>query len=174
MKHILLLLLITGVMQILNAKDNIQKSGDVLAALLPLAAYSTSLYLDDKQGEYSFYKSYTATMATTYILKYTVREKRPDSDATDSFPSGHTASAFGGASFIHARYGIKYAVLPYLLAAFTAYSRVHTNRHHTHDVIAGAAIALASSWYFTDKYKNIEVIPVVANDFKGLTLSYKW
>jgi len=39
-----------------------------------------------KRGQNQFYKSYATTLGTTILLKYTVREKRPDSNARDSFP----------------------------------------------------------------------------------------
>jgi membrane-associated phospholipid phosphatase len=104
------------------------------------------------------------------LLKYTIREKRPDSDNRDSFPSGHTASAFSGASFIHKRYGIKQAIVPYILATFTGYSRVKENKHHIRDVIAGAVISSAFSLYFADKYN----LPIMANsDGNGLAISLK-
>ena len=121
-----------------------------------------------------FYKSYSASMITTYILKYTVKEKRPDSNNRDSFPSGHTSSAFAGASFVHMRYGLKQAIIPYLAAIFTAYSRVDANKHHPIDVVAGAAIGILSNYYFVTPYKNLNVTPLYENNFKGLSLNYKW
>ena len=69
-----------------------------------------------------------------------------------SFPSGHTSAAFSGASFIHFRYGLKYGIPLYCLASFTGYSRIHANKHHIEDVMAGAGIAILSSWYFTSPY----------------------
>ncbi len=158
----------------LQAKSSSETIGDVLSVAIPATAYGTSLYLADKDGQMQFYKSFGTTMAATYALKYTVREKRPDSNNKDSFPSGHTSSAFAGASYIHMRYGLKYAVLPYILATYTAYSRVHANRHHTIDVVAGAAIGMLSSWYFVTPYKNLQITPIVDSDFKGLSLNYKW
>ena len=158
----------------LVAKSTTESIGDALQIILPAGAYATSLYLDDEDGQMQFYKSFGVTMGATYILKYTVKEKRPNSDNTDSFPSGHTASAFAGASFIHKRYGLKYAIIPYLAAAYTAYSRVYANKHHPVDVYAAAAIAIASSWYFVTPYKNLEVTPVISSNFQGVHLSYKW
>ncbi|ADN09727.1 phosphatase PAP2 family protein [Sulfurimonas autotrophica] len=158
----------------LYAKSATESIGDILSIAIPAGAYGTSLYLGDKDGQMQFYKSFGSTMAATYILKYTVREKRPDSNNKDSFPSGHISSAFAGASFIHKRYGLKYAILPYIAAAYTGYSRVHVNRHHPIDVYAGAALGILSSWYFVTPYKNLQVTPIVGSDFKGLSLSYKW
>ena len=158
----------------LYAKSNTQKIGDILATAIPLSAYGTTLYLDDTEGQIEFYKSYGVTMASTLALKYTVREKRPDTDTRDSFPSGHTSSAFSGATFIHKHYGLKYAIVPYLGAIYTGYSRVHSNRHYTRDVVAGALIGVASSWYFTSPYKNVDIQPVVGADYKGVEVAYRW
>jgi len=156
------------------AKSTTETLGDVFGFAIPAGAYGTALYLHDKDGQMQFYKSYGATMGATYVLKYTVREKRPDSDNRDSFPSGHTSSAFAGASFIHMRYGYKAAIIPYLAAIYTGYSRVNANKHHPRDVYAGAVIGMLSSWYFVTPYKNLQVTPIVESDFKGVSLSYRW
>lgn len=166
--------IIAGLSSTLYAKSSSETIGDILAIGLPLSAYSTTLYLDDKEGEIEFYKNYATTMGTTLLLKYTVREERPDTKERDSFPSGHTSSAFSGASFIHMRYGFKYALIPYLAAIYTGYTRVESNRHHPIDVYAGAVLGMLSSWYFVSRYENVEIAPVIENDFKGLTVSYKW
>ena len=146
-------------------------AGDVLAVAIPLSAYGTTLYLNDKDGQYQFYKSFGTTLVTTGILKLAVDEERPDGDGDDSFPSGHTSSAFSGASFIHLRYGLKYAIIPYIAAAYTGYTRVQTDRHYTKDVIAGAAIGVVSSWIFVDRYKNITIEPIIEKDFRGLSFT---
>ncbi|HHD79408.1 MAG TPA: phosphatase PAP2 family protein [Epsilonproteobacteria bacterium] len=99
---------------------------------------------------------------------------KSNSRAKDSFPSGHTSSAFSGATFIHKRYGLKYAIVPYLGAIYTGYSRVHSNRHYTRDVVAGALIGVVSSWYFTSPWKNVEISPEVGADYKGVQVKYSW
>ena len=157
----------------LCAKSNTEQLGDILQLTVPLGAYGTTLYLDDKEGQNQFYKSYGATLGATYALKYSVKEKRPNTDSTDSFPSGHTSSAFSGASFIHKRYGLKYAILPYVAATYTGYSRVHSNKHYTKDVVAGAIIGIASSWYFVSPYKNLQINPITDVGYKGVELNYK-
>ena len=99
-------------------------------------------------------KAYISTISTTYLLKEITRKNRPDGTDHRSFPSGHTSSAFSGASFIHFRYSFKYSIPLYLLAAFTGYSRVESKKHYTEDVIAGAGLAIFNSWYFTTPYAN--------------------
>ena len=174
MKQVLLYIILLLFTSTLYAKSVTETLGDVLSIAIPLSAYGTTLYLDDKEGQMQFYKSYGATLVTTNVLKYTVREKRPDSEDRDSFPSGHTSSAFAGASYIHMRYGYKLAIIPYLAAIYTGYSRVYANKHHPIDVYVGAAIGMLSSWYFVSPYKNLQVMPIVESDFKGVSLSYRW
>ena len=120
--------------------------------------------MDDKEGLKSFLKSYIVTAGTTQLLKITTRKLRPDKSNYLSFPSGHTSSAFSGASFVHFQYGFKYSIPLYFLAAYTGYSRVESERHYTEDVLAGAGLAILNSWYFTIPYSkeyalNLNYIP---------------
>jgi membrane-associated phospholipid phosphatase len=173
-KLIISVFTLLGMNSIIFAKSTTESLGDVFSIIIPITAYTTSIYLDDKEGQVEFYKSFGSTMAATYILKYTVREKRPDSDNRDSFPSGHTSSAFAGAAFIQQRYGWKYSILPYCMAIYTGYSRVHSNRHHPVDVYASAALGILVNWYFVTPYKNLQIIPLVDSDFQGVRISYRW
>jgi membrane-associated phospholipid phosphatase len=171
MKNILLILLFTTS---LFSKSTTERAGDILALLLPATAFSTSLYLGDKEGQIACIKSYSFTMASTLALKYSIDAKRPDTEERDSFPSGHTSSAFAGASFIHKRYGWKYALPAYLGAIYTGYSRIDANRHHGQDVFAGAFLAIASSWYFTTPLKGVELFPSFGENKNGINLRYHW
>ena len=126
-----------------------RKIGDVLQVALPVTAISTTYFMDDTDGTKKFLKSYLLTASDTYLLKITTHKLRPDGSNHMSFPSGHTSAAFSGASFIHFRYGFKYSIPLYLLASFTGYSRIHAKKHYLEDVIAGAGLAVFSSWYFT-------------------------
>ena len=170
-KYILGMMLIT---QLLVAKSNTEKIGDFLTFAVPATAYGGTFYFDDEEGRTEFYKSYGTTMLATVALKYTVREKRPDNNDRDSFPSGHTASAISGAVFIHKRYGLSYALPLYAGAIYTGYSRIQVNRHHPRDVAAGAIIGALSSWYFTTPNEKFHVTPVIDSDYKGVTINYSF
>ena len=168
---IILIVVLSGT---LFSKSNTEKIGDMLAISIPVIAYGSTFYMDDEEGRGEFYWAYGTTMLTTNVLKYTVREKRPDTDTRDSFPSGHTSSAFSGASFVHRRYGLEYALPLYVGAIYTAYSRVHVNRHHPRDVVAGAALGMLSSWYFVDPLQKLSVTPEVGGEYKGIQIHYKF
>ena len=80
--------------------------------------------------------------------KYTFKEKRPDTNARNSFPSGHTATAFMCAEFLYQEYKevspwIGYS--GYLIATATGYLRIYNDRHYLNDVVAGACIGIIST-----------------------------
>ncbi len=85
------------------------------------------------------------------IVKTLVGEKRPDDPDpliviphSHSFPSGHTATAFAGAtvlSWLEPRAAPAF----YVLAAAIAYSRLYVGVHFPLDVVGGLAIGLATA-----------------------------
>jgi len=174
MKKILILCMLLNITSH-AAKSKTELAGDILATLIPVIGLGATVYNEDYDGSIEFLKAYGGTGAVTQILKYTVREQRPNNSTSyTSFPSGHTSSAFSGASFIHKRYGIKYAIPAYIGAVYTAYSRVKAEKHYTQDVIAGALLGIGFSWYFVTPYKNLQVTPTVNNDAYGVNFKYKW
>ena len=92
--------------------------------------------------------SFGINVAVTYSLKHTIHEMRPDGTDNHSFPSGHTAVAFCGATTLMHEYrkvSPWIGVAGYAVATTVAVDRVRRNRHHWGDVVAGAAIGVASA-----------------------------
>ena len=79
-------------------------------------------------------------------MKRIVQRERPNSSDFRSFPSGHTSTAFVAAEFLHQEYG-HYS--PWIsiagYATATGYLRLYNNQHWLGDVLAGAAIGMAST-----------------------------
>jgi membrane-associated phospholipid phosphatase len=121
----------------------------VLTIGLPTVAAGVSLAQDDTPGLYQLAKSEAFTLAATEVLKLTVHETRPNG-RDKSFPSGHTSVSFAAAQYMQMRGGWEYGVPAYLAAALVGYSRVRADEHYWKDVAAGAALGIASSYYFTD------------------------
>ena len=80
----------------------------------------------------------------TSSLKMAVGRTRP-SGGTHSFPSGHTSSAFAGASMLDDNFGGAIGVSAYGLAGLTGYSRIESGAHYPSDVLAGAAIGILTA-----------------------------
>lgn len=92
--------------------------------------------------------SFGLNIAVTQGLKHTVHEMRPDGTDNKSFPSGHTAVAFCGATTLMHEYrkvSPWIGVAGYAVATTVAVDRVRRNRHHWYDVVAGAAIGVGSA-----------------------------
>lgn len=125
--------------------------GDIMRYALPLAAGGLTLYEGDTEGLKEFAESMVVSQASTEALKRIVNSKRPDGTGR-GFPSGHVSAVFTAATFVEKRYSLRWSLPFYVLAVATAEERVRTHHHFTKDVIAGAAIGSASSWWLTDKF----------------------
>lgn len=146
----------------LSPRDGIHTTVDDYLQYVPSATVLALNAFYDRQGTRRFVDrmgvhlvAFATMTALTQGLKYTIRERRPDSGGRNSFPSGHTATAFMGAELLRIEYAhispwIGYA--GYAVAATTAYLRVYNNRHYLNDVLAGAAIGIFSSRFATWLY----------------------
>jgi hypothetical protein len=81
-------------------------------------------------------------------LKHATHQLRPDGSTYNSFPSGHTTTAFVGAEMMNQEFGWRspwYSVAGYSMATGTAFLRIMNNRHWLSDVVAGAGIGMLST-----------------------------
>lgn len=108
------------------------------------------------QGRSSWDRMMVSTLMSNVVMaifvnstKYSVKEMRPDNSTRNSFPSGHTATAFAAATILHKEYGLTrspwFSVGGYIVAMGTGFSRVLNNRHWISDVMAGAGIGIMST-----------------------------
>lgn len=128
--------------------------------------------------------SFLTNAGIVHVAKYSVGRPRPDNGALNSFPSGHTSTAFVAAEFLHQEFrdnSIWISIGGYSVATAVGVSRVFRNRHWVSDVVAGAGIGVLSTkavyWAypyikkpFTGKNKNVEtvVFPTYNNGNFGL------
>ncbi len=83
-------------------------------------------------------------------IKYATQRARPDGSNDLSFPSGHAAVTFAGATVLERHLGWKKAALAYVVAAYVASSRMHDNRHYLSDVVFGAALGTVAGRTVTE------------------------
>ena len=157
-----------------HAAGGIETAGDVLTAVLPAAAGGLMLGHKDGTGAWQFAESTALTLGVTYLLKFTVAEERPNNEDRQSFPSAHTSVSFASAEFIRKRYGWEYGIPAYAAASFVAFSRVDSRQHYAHDVIAGAAIGIASSYLFARPYKDWNIKAEADRGYYGIRVSRAW
>ena len=93
--------------------------------------------------------SYGIMAALVNGIKYTAKEMRPDGSQANSWPSGHTATAFVGATLLHKEYGLTrspwFSVAGYGVATATGVMRILNNRHWISDIMSGAGIGIMST-----------------------------
>ena len=102
-----------------------------------------------------------ASVGVAYVgktaLKAVIKEERPDHSDNKSFPSGHAAMAFAAARSIDKEFRKESIWIPitgYAAATAIGVERVVNDKHHWYDVVAGAALGVASTeltWWLTDK-----------------------
>lgn len=129
--------------------------------------------------------AYVLMGSTVYVIKNSTKVERPDRSAKNSFPSGHTATAFIGAELLRREYwdvSPWIGVAGYAVAAGTGFFRMYNNRHWLTDVIAGAGIGIlsvqAAYWlypaiskkFFHKRYlRNAYLFPYISEYNKGLS-----
>ena len=90
-------------------------------------------------------------------LKAVIKEERPDHSDYESFPSGHAALAFAGATSLHKAFGkdcVWVSVAGFAAATAVGVERVVNKRHYWYDVVAGAALGFGLAeltWWASDK-----------------------
>lgn len=123
--------------------------------------------------------SYIIMSGTVTSLKSITKVQRPDGSSNNSFPSGHTATAFSGAEFLWQEYkdvNIWYGISGYIVATGTGLFRIYNARHWLSDVAMGAGIGILSTkiayWispYIQNKIlkSNEKVSSVIAPFYNG-------
>ena len=160
-----------------SAQKGVATSTDVLMIALPVATLAGVIIEKDWKGLVQGCYTAAATAGATLILKYSVKEWRPDHSNRHSFPSGHTSTSFATAAFIQRRYGWKLGAPAYAVATYVGWGRVFSKKHHWWDAVAGAAIGAGSAYIFTRPWArdhNLSIAPIAdpITNTLGLTASF--
>lgn len=101
------------------------------------------------------------TTALVQPIKYATHRERPDGSNAQSFPSGHAAITFAGATVLERHVGWRNSLLAYAVATYVAASRLHDNKHYLSDVVFGAAVGTIAGRTVTQHGRdNWTLIPV--------------
>lgn len=160
-----------------RGQKGVATSTDVLVIALPVAALTGVLVQKDWKGLIQGVETAGVTAAATLLLKYTVKETRPDFSNRHSFPSGHSSISFATSAFLQRRYGWAVGGPAYALSTYVAWGRVYSKKHHWWDVVAGAAIGAGSAYIFTKpfaKKHNLQIAPVTDGESLGAYVSFEF
>lgn len=136
------------------------------------------------------YMAVTGVITTLVIhsLKRGVGKLRPDNSSHHSFPSGHTATAFAGATILYNEYKESSPMMAYNGFAFSTATgglRIMNNRHWLSDVMAGAGIGMLvahvvyyweplKNWNPFKNSKNIGFIPLYNGDELTMVATFRF
>lgn len=128
---------------------------------------------------------YVTMQTIVWVTKYFVNEKRPDSNARNSFPSGHTAMAFVGAEMIRKEYGNAWGAGAYVFASGIGFMRTYNDRHWLNDVIGGAGVGIMAAniayWVLPLERKilrwdsesaEMSIVPIYNSDDKSFRIAF--
>jgi membrane-associated phospholipid phosphatase len=127
------------------------------------------LVTDGSSGGRQTLRNMDALATSTLLsegMKRLAREKRPDTEERNSFPSGHATAAFTLAQMQADRHPDQ-AILWYGGATLIAESRVHLKRHYTHDVVAGALLGIGVAAAEQDQPRGFLIAPFIRPDRNG-------
>lgn len=128
--------------------------------------------------------AYLLTGVTVFGLKTITAVERPDGSSRNSFPSGHTATAFAGAELLRREYwdvSPWIGIAGYAVAAGTGFFRMYNNRHWLTDVLAGAGVGILSAqaayWlypvitktFLKKRYDKVFVAPAISPQSVGVS-----
>jgi len=151
-----------------DASDDLRMALGVEAIVTALATPSGD---EPEQWTYSKLKGFLvefaavrATDGATGFLKDATDRTRPDKSSEDSFPSGHTSSAFSYMTLANSN--LDYIDLPgnvrpmlkianTLVASGVAWARVEGRRHYPSDVLVGAALGHFLTAFIHDAFLNL-------------------
>ena len=147
------------------------------------------------KAKHSF-RDRTLVMATAYLImgatvatmKTTIHIERPNGSNDNSFPSGHTATAFVGAHILFTEYkdvSPWIGIGGYTVATATATMRILNKKHWVSDVVTGAGIGILSAelgyillpvWHnilgIKQTDKNLVIVPIADRENMGMALAY--
>jgi len=146
--------------------------GDVTRLIPAAAGLAMTLGARDSEGRKQWLLAGSTSLAATWGLKHIADKERPNAHNKRSFPSGHASAGFFGASFIYRRYGPRWGVPAWVVAAYTGASRVNAERHYVDDVLSSLSLGLMSNWLFTSPISDrLALNPMLAGDGFGLSVS---
>ena len=167
--------------------DTLGTVGAYTALLIPAISVLYEIDFPDRFITYSvmYAEAFLLTFGSKDLIKALVSRYRPFSylgtvpageldDVSNSFPSGHTAFGFLGATFLSSTFCTEYPDSPwklpvilgsYTLAGSVAVSRVLSGNHFITDVLAGAALGSLWGWivpriHVHNRESDIDIAPV--------------
>ena len=150
-----------------SSTDKLAKFASGKGTLIYLASSVAMPFLDgDDHATQHSLRTADAILTSSILaegLKRVFREKRPDTDERNSFPSGHATVAFAAATMA-SHFRPNQSVLWFTGATLIALSRVKLKRHYIQDVVAGAALGYGVARLEISQPRGLLLSPFIKRD----------
>ena len=155
-------------------------SATMSSAATPADSVTEHAHINIRQSIAGAGVSLVVNASVTELLKHTVKEMRPDRSDNGSFPSRHSSYAFTlGSVAAHelCSFSPFWVIAAQTAANAVGMQRVYASRHYPSDVLAGAAIGIASTelgyriarWIYPDRQPRPRLTPL--DNMPGLSAS---
>lgn len=109
------------------------------------------------------------TNVMVFMMKKSIHRTRPNGANEDSFPSGHTSSAFSSSGSLSYAYGWKAAIPAYTLTTLTILARLEDNKHWLSDLLMATSIGIY--WARSAGFHHGYLTPIILKEGGGVQLS---
>ena len=124
----------------------------------------------DRSNGMAHFEALAGSTLMTFSMKKSIHRTRPNGENEDSFPSGHTSTAFASSGSLSYAYGMKAAILSYSLTSLTFLARMQDNKHLLSDVIMATAIGVY--WSRSSGIHHHYLAPIILKDGGGVEFKY--
>ncbi|TNF01139.1 MAG: phosphatase PAP2 family protein [Deltaproteobacteria bacterium] len=123
----------------------------------------------DRSNGLSHLEGLLGTNLMVFIMKKSIHRTRPNGENEDSFPSGHTSTAFASSGSLSYAYGWKAAIPAYTLTTLTLLARLEDNKHWLSDLVVATSIGVF--WARSSGIHHHYLTPLIFNEGGGIQFS---
>lgn len=165
----------------LRVSGGVERSFDNYLQYAGYLEYAIGMF--QEAGEHGFLEQVMVlgtSILVTSIMSGSVKNLsgvlRPNGYGTQSFPSGHTVTAFLAAELVRLEFGPWWGLAAYSVAGVTAFMRIYNNWHWTSDLLGGAGIGILGAnigyWLLPLERKLFHVDSKVKQSFQASALPF--
>lgn len=123
----------------------------------------------DRSNGLSHLEGLLGTNLMVFTMKKSIHRTRPNGENEDSFPSGHTSTAFASSGSLSYAYGWKAAIPAYALTTLTLVARMEDNKHWLSDLVVASSIGIF--WARSSGIHHHYLTPLIFNKGGGVQFS---
>jgi len=123
----------------------------------------------DRSNGLSHLEGLLGTNLMVFTMKKSINRTRPNGENEDSFPSGHTSTAFASSGSLSYAYGWKAAIPAYALTSLTLIARLEDNKHWLSDLVVASSIGIF--WARSSGIHHHYLTPLIFKEGGGVQFS---